>query len=319
MALRIAVLLSGNGTSLENLLEERAQGRLDVDVTAVISSKPEAFGLERARRRGIPAHALSRRAYDDERGFNDAIHGLLAQDPPDLLVLAGFLSRIELRQYNGRAMNTHPSLIPAFCGKGFYGERVHRAVLEYGAKVTGATIHYCDEQYDTGPIILQRAIAVAEDDTPASLAERVAAVERELYPQAIQLHAQGRLRIESPAVSHSVPERGPPASGASGPPAPRAFARAQLVHQAAIGAADRARRSGARREAGAMDKRVLVVDDDRLIREMTRDALVQEGFRVATAATGREALSRLGDEGPFDLVITDLSMREMDGLELLDA
>lgn len=200
MALRIAVLLSGGGTTLENLVEERAKGRLDVEFTAVVSSKPDAFGLERARRHGIPAHVVSRRAHPEDGAFNDAVHAVLAQEPPDLLVLAGFLSRIELRDYNGRAMNTHPSLIPAFCGKGMYGERVHRAVLAYGAKVTGATIHYCDEQYDTGPIILQRAIAVAEDDTPASLAERVAAVERELYPQAIQLHAQGRLRIEGRRV-----------------------------------------------------------------------------------------------------------------------
>ncbi len=200
MALRIAVLLSGGGTTLENLIAERARGRLDVDLTAVISSKPDAFGLERARRHQIPAYGIARRAFDDERAFNDAIHEVLAQDPPDLLVLAGFLSRIELRGYNGRTMNTHPSLIPAFCGKGFYGERVHRAVLEYGAKVTGATIHYCDEQYDTGPIILQRAIDVREDDTPTSLGDRVAAVERELYPMAIELHARGRLRIEGRRV-----------------------------------------------------------------------------------------------------------------------
>jgi len=200
MALRIAVLISGNGTTLESLVAERALGRLDIDVTAVISSKAEAFGLERARRHGLPAHAIARRAYADERAFNDAIHAVLAQDPPDLLVLAGFLSRIELRGYNGRAMNTHPSLIPAFSGKGFYGERVQRAVLEFGAKVTGATIHYCDEQYDTGPIILQRAIDVREDDTPASLAARVAEVERALYPQAIGLHAHGKLRIEGRRV-----------------------------------------------------------------------------------------------------------------------
>jgi len=208
MTLRIAVLLSGSGTTLENLFAERAQGRLDVDVAAVISSKPEAFGLSRARTHGVPAHALDRRAFDDERAFNDALHRLLAQDPPDLLVLAGFLSRIELREYNGRAMNTHPSLIPAFCGKGFYGERVHRAVLEYGAKLTGATIHYCDEQYDSGPIILQQAIAVLEDDTPASLATRVAEVERALYPRAIQLHAQGRLRIEGRRVRILPPMSG---------------------------------------------------------------------------------------------------------------
>ena len=208
MALRIAVLLSGSGTTLENLLAERAQRRLDVDVTAVISSKPGAFGLERARNHGVAAHAVDRRAYDDERAFNDELHRVLAQDPPELLVLAGFLSRIELRHYNGRAMNTHPSLIPAFCGKGFYGERVHRAVLEYGAKVTGATIHYCDEQYDSGPIILQQAIHVHEDDTPASLAARVAEVERALYPRAIQLHAQGRLRIEGRRVRVLPPAAG---------------------------------------------------------------------------------------------------------------
>lgn len=203
MALRIAVLLSGNGTTLENLIEERANGRLDVDIRAVLSSKSEAFGLERARRHGIPAHAIERRAHPDERAFNDAIHACLAQDPPELLVLAGFLSRIELRGYNGRAMNTHPSLIPAFCGKGFYGERVHRAVIEYGAKVTGATIHYCDEQYDTGPIILQRAVDVRDDDTPASLGARVAEAERAIYPLAIQLHAQGKLRIEGRRVIRS--------------------------------------------------------------------------------------------------------------------
>jgi phosphoribosylglycinamide formyltransferase-1 len=198
--LRIAVLLSGRGTTFERFVEERAKGRLDVEFTAVISSKPEALGLERARRHGIPAHVVSRRELRDERAFNDALHAVLAENPPELLVLAGFLSRIELRGYNGRAMNTHPALIPAFSGKGYYGERVHRAVLDYGAKVTGATIHYCDEQYDTGPIILQRAIDVREDDTPESLAARVAAVEYELYPRAVQLHAQGRLRIEGRRV-----------------------------------------------------------------------------------------------------------------------
>jgi len=200
VTLRIAVLLSGRGTTFERLVEERAKGRLDVEFSAVISSKRGAPGLERARRHGIPAHVVARKEMRDEREFNDALHRVLAGDPPELLVLAGFLSRIELRGYNGRAMNTHPSLIPAFCGKGYYGERVHRAVLEYGAKVTGATIHYCDEQYDTGPVILQQAIDVREDDTPASLAARVAAVERELYPRAVQLHAQGRLRLEGRRV-----------------------------------------------------------------------------------------------------------------------
>jgi phosphoribosylglycinamide formyltransferase-1 len=200
MALRIAVLLSGQGTTLEALFEAREKGRLDVEFTAVVSSKPAAFGLERARRRGVPAHVVPRRAHRDEHAFNDALHAVLERDPPELLVLAGFLSKIELRGYDGRAMNTHPSLIPAFCGPGFYGERVHRAVLEAGVKVTGATIHYCDAQYDTGPIILQRAIDVRDEDTPESLAQRVAAVERELYPEAIQLHGQGRLVVQGRRV-----------------------------------------------------------------------------------------------------------------------
>lgn len=200
MTLRIAVLLSGRGTTFERLVAERDAGRLDVEFTGVVSSKPEAQGLERARKHGIPAHVVARKEHRDEHAFNDALHAVLAANPPELLVLAGFLSKIELRGYNGRAMNTHPALIPAFSGKGFYGDHVHRAVLEYGAKVTGATIHYCDEQYDTGPVILQRAIDVLEDDTPASLAERVAAVERELYPRAIQLHAEGRLVIEGRRV-----------------------------------------------------------------------------------------------------------------------
>ncbi|HTO70282.1 MAG TPA: phosphoribosylglycinamide formyltransferase [Myxococcota bacterium] len=200
MTLRIAVLLSGQGTTFERFVEERDAGRLDVEFTAVISSKPEAFGLERARKHGVPARIVSRRELRGEVEFNDALHRVLDEAPPDLLVLAGFLSKLELRGYNGRAMNVHPSLVPAFSGKGFYGERVHRAVLDYGAKVTGATIHYCDEQYDTGPIILQKAIPVLEDDTPDTLAPRVIAVERELYPRAIQLHAQGRLRIEGRRV-----------------------------------------------------------------------------------------------------------------------
>jgi phosphoribosylglycinamide formyltransferase-1 len=200
MALRIAVLLSGEGTTFENLVDKRDKGLLDVEFACVVSSKLAAGGLERARRHGVPAFAVARAAHPDERAFNAELHRVLDAHAPELLVLAGFLSKIELRGWNGRAMNTHPALIPAFSGHGFYGARVHRAVLEAGVKVTGATIHYCDEQYDTGPIILQRAIDVREDDTVESLAARVAEVERELYPRAISLHAQGRLRIEGRRV-----------------------------------------------------------------------------------------------------------------------
>jgi phosphoribosylglycinamide formyltransferase-1 len=208
VTLRIAVLLSGSGSTLEHLIDERAKGRLDVSIEAVLSSKPDAFALERARRHGIPGFAVDRRAHALETSFQDALHRILDEVRPDLLVLAGFLSRLELRgRYEGRAMNVHPALIPAFCGKGYYGMRVQRAVLEYGVKVTGATVHFCDEEYDTGPIILQKAVSVLEGDTPETLASRVQEAEREIYPRAIRLFAERRLRIEGRRV-HILPPNG---------------------------------------------------------------------------------------------------------------
>ncbi len=198
--MRIVVLLSGSGTTLENLIDRSEKGSLDVEIAAVLASRPSAFGLERARRHGIPAHTVDRKAYRDEAAFNNALHRILAEYAPDLLVFAGFLSRFELRAYAGRAVNIHPALIPAFCGKGFYGERVHQAVLEYGVKLTGVTVHFVDNQYDTGPIILQEAVPVLDDDTVETLARRVREKERELYPEAIQLFADGRLLVQGRRV-----------------------------------------------------------------------------------------------------------------------
>jgi phosphoribosylglycinamide formyltransferase-1 len=196
----VAVLLSGEGTTFENLVRERDAGRLDVEFAVVISSRPGAGGLERARRAGVPAEVVERRRFADDKSFNDALHAVLDEYRPGLVVLAGFLCKLEMRGYAGRVINVHPSLIPAFCGAGFYGERVHRAVLESGVKLTGATVHFCDDQYDTGPIILQAAVPVEEGDDVHSLAARVQLAERELYPRAIQLFAQGRLRIEGGRV-----------------------------------------------------------------------------------------------------------------------
>ncbi len=209
MALRIVVLLSGSGTTLENLIEWRAKGRLDIEIVAVVSSKPSAFGLERARRHGLAAHAVDRRAYRDEHSFNDALHRILDEYQPELLVLAGFLTRLELRGYSGRTMNIHPALVPAFSGKGYYGERVFRAVLESAVKLTGVTVHFCDDEYDTGPIILQEAVPVEDDDSVDSLARRVQEKERDLYPRAIQLYAEGRLQLQGRRVRilPPVPER----------------------------------------------------------------------------------------------------------------
>lgn len=195
--LRVAVLLSGEGTSLENLCEQIDAGRVPARVVLVIASKETAGGLARARRRGIPAVAVPRKRYPDVSTFNDAIHTELARHEIDVVALLGFLSIFELRgKFEGRTLNVHPALIPAFSGHGFYGRRVHEAVLERGVRVTGATVHFADERYDHGPIILQEAVPVLEDDTPDTLAARVQAAERRLLPEALRLFAQGRLLID---------------------------------------------------------------------------------------------------------------------------
>ncbi|MCC6640008.1 MAG: phosphoribosylglycinamide formyltransferase [Deltaproteobacteria bacterium] len=199
--MRVAVLLSGEGTSLENLCEQIDAGRVPVHVACVIASKTGAGGIARARRRGIPAVAVPRKQFADGRAFNDALHAELARFEPSLVACLGFLSLFELRGvYDGRAINTHPALIPAFCGKGFYGHRVHEAVLASGVRVSGATVHFVDAQYDHGPIILQRAVPVLQSDTADSLAARVQAAERRIVPEAIRLFAEGRLRIDGTRV-----------------------------------------------------------------------------------------------------------------------
>jgi formyltetrahydrofolate-dependent phosphoribosylglycinamide formyltransferase len=198
---RIAVLLSGSGTSLENLLACIDAGSVPGEVRVVVASRANAFGLERARRRGIPAVAVPRKDLPDVGAFNDALHAALAPHDPELVLLLGFLSPFETRgRYDGRALNVHPALIPAFCGKGFYGHRVHEAVLAAGVRVTGATVHFVDAEYDHGPIVLQEAVAVRDDDTPETLAARVQEVERRLVPEAVRLFAAGRLRIEGRRV-----------------------------------------------------------------------------------------------------------------------
>ena len=195
--LRVAVLLSGEGTSLENLFEQIESGDLPARIAVVIGSKQNAGGLERARRRGVPALAVPRKRYPDTSDFNDAIHAELDRHDVDLVACLGFLSLFETRgKFDGRAINVHPALVPSFSGQGYYGRRVYEAVLASGVKVTGATVHFIDAEYDRGPIILQEAVAVLDDDTAATLAERVQAVERRLVPEAIRLFARGQLAIE---------------------------------------------------------------------------------------------------------------------------
>jgi phosphoribosylglycinamide formyltransferase-1 len=199
--LRIAVLLSGDGTSFENLCERIDAGEVPAEIAVVIASKEKAGGLRRAERRGIPAVAVPRRAFASIAAFNDALHAELAKHDVGLVALLGFLSVFELRgKFDGKAINVHPALIPAFCGRGMYGHHVHEAVLAAGVKLSGATVHFADDHYDTGPIILQEAVPVRDDDGVESLAARVQEVERRLVPEAIRLFAAGRLAIEGRRV-----------------------------------------------------------------------------------------------------------------------
>lgn len=201
MPLRIAVLLSGSGTTLQNILDRSAKGLLDAQVVCVIASRADAFGLERARRAGIHAEAVPRKDFASSEAFGDAVWNEVRRHEPGLVVLAGFMSLLPIpRDFKDRIMNVHPALIPAFSGKGMYGHHVHEAVIEYGAKLSGVTVHFVDEEYDRGPVILQASVPVLEDDTADTLAERVQAEERELYPKAIQLFAEGRLRVEGRRV-----------------------------------------------------------------------------------------------------------------------
>jgi formyltetrahydrofolate-dependent phosphoribosylglycinamide formyltransferase len=198
--LRVAVLLSGEGTSLENLFEHIDAG-LPARVEVVIASKPNAGGLARAARHGVAAAAVARRDHPDVRDFNDALHAVLDRYEIDLVALLGFLSPFEPRErFAGRVINVHPALIPAFSGRGFYGHRVHEAVLESGVKISGATVHFADDEYDRGPILLQEAVPVRDDDTPDTLAARVQAAERRLVPEAIRLIAEGRVTVDGRRV-----------------------------------------------------------------------------------------------------------------------
>jgi phosphoribosylglycinamide formyltransferase-1 len=199
--LRLAVLLSGGGTTLQNLLDRSADGRLPAKVVLVVSNRADAYGLQRAERAGISSAVVERRECGSREDFSDRIFGLCREQAADLVCLAGFLQLLTIPDdFGGRVLNIHPSLIPAFCGKGFYGHRIHEAALEYGVKVSGCTVHFADNVYDHGPIILQRAVPVHDDDTAETLAARVFEQECEAYPEAIRLFAQGRLLIEGRRV-----------------------------------------------------------------------------------------------------------------------
>ncbi len=199
--IRLAVLISGSGTTLQNFIDRIRDGRLNAQIAIVISSRRDCLGNDRARRAGLPLEIVDFRDYPDADSLSEQVFRHVRAAEAELVTLAGFLRLLRIPpDFEGRVMNIHPALIPAFCGKGYYGLRVHRAAIERGVKVSGCTVHFVDNEYDHGPIILQRCVPVMDDDTPETLAARVFEQECEAYPEAIELFAQGRLRIEGRRV-----------------------------------------------------------------------------------------------------------------------
>lgn len=194
--IRLGVLISGGGTTLVNFLRRIDAGQLRAEIPIVIASRPGCGGLDHARAAGIRTEVVARKACASVEDFSDHIFALLRENRVDLVPLAGFLSLIRIPDdFTNRVMNIHNALIPAFCGKGLYGIRVHQAVLARGVKISGCTVHFADNLYDHGPIIVQRAVPVHEEDSPEALAARVFEAECEAYPQAIQLFADARLEV----------------------------------------------------------------------------------------------------------------------------
>ena len=196
--LRVCVCVSGGGTNLQAVMDAVDAGTItNAQLVRVISNNKGAFALERARGRGIDAVSVSPKDYGDREQFNEALLRCVDDAEPDLIVLAGFLVVLPpmmIRKYEGRIINIHPALIPSFCGKGYYGLKVHEAVLSRGVKITGATVHFVDEGTDTGPIILQKAVEVLPDDTPEVLQRRVMEqAEWVILPQAVNMIANGLL------------------------------------------------------------------------------------------------------------------------------
>lgn len=193
---RLAVLISGGGTTLRNFVEKIRAGQLAAEVAVVIASRADCGGIAKAERAGLRCRVLPRKNYATVAEFSAAIFAECREARADLVTLAGFLSLLHVPDdFTYRVLNIHPALIPAFCGKGMYGHHVHEAALRRGVKVSGCTVHFADNHYDHGPIITQRCVPVLEGDTPATLAARVFAAECEAYPEAINRLVSGRLQI----------------------------------------------------------------------------------------------------------------------------
>lgn len=197
-------MISGGGTTLKNLLELQQAGDLSAEIVNVVSSNEKAKGNHFATENGIPLQIHSRRDFESDRSYSAALFGECRAAGCDLVVLGGFLKRLVIAEdFRNRVINIHPSLIPAFCGHGLYGMRVHQAVIEYGCKVSGCTVHFVDDEYDHGPVIAQQSVEVLDDDSAETLQQRVFAAECQLYPEVINLLANGKFEIKNRLVLRS--------------------------------------------------------------------------------------------------------------------
>ena len=208
--LRVAVCVSGGGTNLQAIIDGVREGTIkNTQIVRVISNNPGAYALERAEKAGIAHSCVSPRSFPDRNAFNEAFLAELIDADPDLIVLAGFMVAVPanvVSHFHHRIINIHPALIPSFCGKGYYGLRVHERALARGVKVTGATVHFVDEDLDHGPILLQKAVEIQEGDTPKVLQRRVMEqAEWVILPRAISLIAEGRVSIDQDLITHIAP------------------------------------------------------------------------------------------------------------------
>jgi phosphoribosylglycinamide formyltransferase-1 len=211
--LKLAVLISGSGRTLKNFIDLAAEGNLPIDIRLVISNSPTAGGLKFAEEAKIPTAVIPRsdfpRGGTGSEAFGDKVFSACRDAGVDYVAMAGFMKLAPLPDdFAGRVVNIHPSLIPAFCGHGMYGDHVHHAVLEAGVKVTGCTVHFVDNEYDHGPIIWQQPVPVFDDDTADTLAKRVFEIEKEAYPHVLNLLAAGRIKLEAGRVKMLKPQRG---------------------------------------------------------------------------------------------------------------
>lgn len=194
-------MVSGGGTNFQALLDACADGRIGARVAGVVASKPGVYALERAKTAGVPSVVISPKAFDSQRAHDEAVISAVEAFEGQAVVLAGYMSILGaalVRRFP--ILNIHPALIPSFCGKGYYGRRVHAAVLDYGAKISGATVHFVDEGTDTGPIVMQKCVDVRDDDTPETLAARVLDVEHEILVKSVALLCEGRLELDGRRV-----------------------------------------------------------------------------------------------------------------------